>query len=787
MIRQRLVANFDRMTARKNYRLTASGKSFFSCRIARALERCGSDDLTLLNRRYFRSFEHVDSTASFFAEHFGDKRDRILRQADLIISGKISLLGHENVSFGDPIRWHYDPFSGTESPKRFWMDMDFLDFETVGDHKIIWELNRHQYMVVLGKAYFMSRDEKYVRAWMDQVDQWMCANHPKNGVNWTSCLEIAFRSIAWIWCLLLFKDSRLMDEEYHSRYMQFLFLNGLHIESNLSRYFSPNTHLTGEALGLMYLGLLFQETKEGMRWLKKSIDVLSNELEAQILPDGVYYEHASYYHRYTVDIYLHMYVLMTRNSLPLPPSLAQKLLLLLDFLAKSQKPDGKTPLFGDDDGGKLMYLNDDAYDDFRSSLSTGAVIFQQPNYKWLSGGFNEETLWLLGSEAFDVYRALNAAEPEETSAAFPVAGYFIMRDSWRKDASYMFIDCGSSGRGTGCHAHDDRLSIQACMGGKNFLIDPGTFTYTTSRELRDYFRSSLAHNTFSADGISQSKPGGSFSWSSISIPIGHTWIAHGDFDFFSGAGVSYRYLRKPIAHNRDILFIKRIGTWIILDSIACEHNHDISIRFHFASIKASICDNKFMVSAAEGPHGVISIYSDPPAVLSVEEDIRSPVYSICEAAKTGVCFIPNTASSSVVALLAPAGESRDWRCSFEEGTATIRSSIGEQEGGDFIWINQKRAFMVVCVGLHSDFRWIWKRIDAQSGATRYVCVDGKNIALEGICTLAFEPRADHAIIDCMERNVIIELPAGTSCSHELHDRGISLFVNGVRESGERDR
>ena len=46
------------------------------------------------------------------------------------------------------------------------------------------------------------------------------------------------------------------------RVLKFLYLNGRHLETYLSTYFSPNTHLTGEALGLFYLGTLLPEFKD---------------------------------------------------------------------------------------------------------------------------------------------------------------------------------------------------------------------------------------------------------------------------------------------------------------------------------------------------------------------------------------------------------------------------------------------------------------------------------------------------------------------------------------------
>ena len=43
------------------------------------------------------------------------------------------------------------------------------------------------------------------------------------------------------------------------RLLKFLEVSARHVERYLSTYFSPNTHLTGEALGLLYIGTQFPE------------------------------------------------------------------------------------------------------------------------------------------------------------------------------------------------------------------------------------------------------------------------------------------------------------------------------------------------------------------------------------------------------------------------------------------------------------------------------------------------------------------------------------------------
>src|SRR5688500_14125950 len=212
----------------------------------------------------------------------------------------------------------------------------------------------------------------------------MDANPPKLGINWASSLEVAFRSISWLWALYFFKDA--VPVETLKRALKFLYLNARHLESYLSTYFSPNTHLTGEALGLFYLGTLLPEFKEAKRWRDLGSCILIEQLPIHVRRDGVYFEQSSYYHRYTTDFYIHFLLLSRANNFPLPGQVEESLVLLLDHLMYITRPDGTTPLFGDDDGGRLAMLDVRAANDFRGTLAIGAVLFDRGDYKFVAEG-----------------------------------------------------------------------------------------------------------------------------------------------------------------------------------------------------------------------------------------------------------------------------------------------------------------------------------------------------------------------------------------------------------------
>ena len=532
--------------------------------------------------RFFAAFNSREQTVAEFRRRWPEAEPRIIAAADRIAEGTFDLLGLRDLKLGETIDWHLEPISGKRTPLVHWSQLNYLDATVAGDKKITWELNRHQYFLTLGRAYWLTGDERYAETFVSHVTSWMQQNPPKLGINWASSLEIAFRSISWLWALQFFAGSPSLSADVLLRLTKFLYLNASHLETYLSTYFSPNTHLTGEALGLFYIGLLMPQFRDAARWRDLGLDILTSQLPRHVQPDGVYFEQSSYYHRYTTDFYIHLAILLRRNGMTLPPELEPRLELLLDHLMHITRPDGTTPLFGDDDGGRLVMLDDRAGNDFRAALATGAVLFDRADYKFVAGEAAEETLWLLGVEGLRAFAEIDARPPEKQSVAFDDGGYYVMRDGWSPTSNYLLFDCGPHGMANCGHAHADALAIEVAANGETVLVDPGTFTYTGSRELRDWFRSSMAHNTVTVDRESSSVPADTFSWKTRTAGQRLAWIEHERFTYVSGRHNGYEPLAKPGTHTRSILFLKR-DYWIMCDRLDLSARHPLNLWFHFNS------------------------------------------------------------------------------------------------------------------------------------------------------------------------------------------------------------
>jgi Heparinase II/III-like protein/Heparinase II/III N-terminus len=531
---------------------------------------------------FFTSFQELETTAAAFKSRWPATVQQLIDKADRICAGRFDLLGYKNLNFGDPIDWQFEPLTGKRIPLLHWSKLDYLDADVAGDKKIIWELNRHQYFVTLGQAYCLTGNKRYADLFAAHLNAWMDANPPKLGINWASSLEVAFRSMSWLWALHFFKSSSSISNDLFKRAWKFLYLSARHLESYLSTYFSPNTHLTGEALGLFFIGTLLPEFKEARRWRDLGAEILIEQLPIHVQPDGVYFEQSSYYHRYTTDFYLHFLLLARANNFQLPSEVERSLVLLLDHLMYLTRPDGTTPLFGDDDGGRLAMLDVRASNDFRGTLAVGAVAFDRADYRFVAAEAAEELVWIMGADGVAKFDLIVPKQPAKTSVAFPNGGYFVMRDGWTRDANYLLFDCGPHGSLACGHAHADALAIDVAANGHTVLVDPGTCTYTGSKDLRDWFRGSAAHNTVTVDGESSSAPNGPFSWQSIAQCSLENWVSSDRFDFISARHDGFSRLPDPVTVMREILFLKG-DYWIIRDLVVATREHRVDISFHFDS------------------------------------------------------------------------------------------------------------------------------------------------------------------------------------------------------------
>jgi hypothetical protein len=528
--------------------------------------------------------------------------DVVAAATDTVAGRRFDLLGYRMLSFGDPIDWHLDPVWTRRSPLVHWSQINPLDPAVVGDSKIVWELNRHQWIVRLAQAWTLTGDERYAEACTGSIDAWLDANPPAAGINWASSLEVSYRLISWCWTLLLLRDVPTLSGEWVMKVLAAIEVHAAHVKRYLSYYFSPNTHLTGEALGLFYAGVLLREFHDAPRWREVGSRILLTESRRQITADGVHFEQSTCYHRYTLEIYLHFLVLAEQNAVPVPPAIVDCVRQMVDFLLAVRQPDGSIPVIGDADGGALLPLSRRSLSNCGGVFATAAAMFDRPDFAWAAKGLAPEVLWLLGTEGLQRFDALRPAAPVgPASRVFPAGGYAVLRDTWGGDGHQMIVDIGPLGCPVSSgHGHADLLSVQCAAFGEPFLVDPGNYCYTTESEWRDYFRSSAAHNTVVVDGQSQSEPAGPFGWLRRPRVRLREWHSTPELDFVDAEHDAFRAGTDAIVHRRRVLFVKP-RYWIVVDDLIGTSQHQINLTFQFAPMQVTLGPNRW--ARAQSPSG----------------------------------------------------------------------------------------------------------------------------------------------------------------------------------------
>jgi hypothetical protein len=571
---------------------------------------------------FFFSPREIPDLVDLVRERVPEQVTSIIRRADQIVQHRFDLLGYRDLAYGSPIDWHTDKVHKKRAPSRIFYRVKYLDFAEVGDAKVTWELNRHQHLVTLAKAYHLTGDSRFREDLIRQWYHWQAVNPYPTGINWTSSLEVAFRALSWLWVRALLAESPVLTKEFAHDLLRALALSGRYIERYLSTYFSPNTHLLGEGVALFFLGTLCPSLRSSARWREKGWKIVLDEARHQVYADGMHFEQSVYYHVYALDFFIHAALLAAQNGIATPPEFDATIARMIDALATLSRA-GVAPRFGDDDGGRLFDPARNKTEHMLDPLATGAILFGRSDLKALSGGLCEETLWLLGRAGARRFDEIRNVPPAMESKALPGGGLYVMAAS-DPVPQQLILDAGPQGSLSAGHGHADALSVQLLAGGRALLTDPGTFEYVGEGPERNHFRSTAAHNTLVVDGLDQSEPAGPFAWTRLTRSSVERWINGQTFDLLVAKHDGYERLDPPVTHRRWA-FHKKNSFWIVRDLALGSGRRRLELPWHLGpDLKPSESPGTF--AGSDGPGITIIGVQDPHWSSNVGEAAWSEAY-----------------------------------------------------------------------------------------------------------------------------------------------------------------
>lgn len=423
-----------------------------------------------------------------------DEQREILKHADAAMAGRVSILG--GIADITTPNWHRDFKTGhVWVPGKFHRRYRTTNTGTNDDVKTVWELSRCHFLLWLGQAYKLTSDIKYAKSLIALISNWISHNPYACSINWTCPMEVAIRAINWMYSLCFVAD--YVEDKVLAAINQNLFLHGRFIYENLEEQYKYNAnHYATNVLGLLYIGALYKDScSEAGTWYEYAKKAFDYEVRTQLLPSGAHFERSISYHRLISEIFLFSYSLISRieERYNQPLDIRARLIHMVDFVEGYLKPSTRAaPQLGDNDDGRILPFIPRPYCEHQYILSLGKKI--------LGRGYDSDVLHgeALYVEPTNLLNEITSSKYTGGSYIAEDAGFAFLRNNHFYAA---FTNTGISRylpsrqvRKIGTHTHIDMLSIELSTERSDFIVDPGSYTYTADKVKRDLYRSAESHN-----------------------------------------------------------------------------------------------------------------------------------------------------------------------------------------------------------------------------------------------------------------------------------------------------
>lgn len=540
--------------------------------------------------------------------HISTKEQQIiLESANLTLNHQFDYLGSAPVHM-PKIRWHDDFKTGFSWTKGVYYLKQRSSTKKGADIKVPWELSRCHHLLWLGEAFLISKDEKYAKEVVEEIEDWWKENPFLYSVNWTCTMDVAIRAVNWMYAVCMVLDSSAVSDVFVDALYKSLYQHGWYIFNNLERSIPySNNHLFSDLAGLLFLAFLFKDTKRGGKWLEYSRVALYDEIRCQILPSGAQYERSVSYHRLMTEMVASSVQLLKRQNVSVPSDIDYRMASMFSFIDAYTKPNGLAPLIEDNDDGRFLpFVKRD---------------FRYHNY--LLDESSAECLFLTAGAPPLKYDTV------KKSQMFGDVGHCVLKD---KDI-YLFVTNGEQSsypvakKTLGTHTHNDKLSFELVLGGEDIIIDPGAYVYTPIPDKSNEFRSTIKHNTILVDNEEQN----------IIAPnnvFGVTKNSHSTlFNMLSEDSVEgeYKTFQGRLTHHRR--FAIKDNSLIISDGITkAGGNHCAILSYHLSPYVEVKIDGD-LVKLHTSSYSV-ELSFDKKSDIVVVDDTVSPSYGILEPSKT---------------------------------------------------------------------------------------------------------------------------------------------------------
>jgi len=436
----------------------------------------------------WRRLSHVDSASIRHVRKFGQIVRNNLRASDCVVRtdaiqmNRFPCLGYGDGEIPRGGGWHADQFNGYAWSNSYFAGIDFVAASSRCDVKIPWEYSRLQYLLWLADASVSIGDDAdhNIECFSRLARDWVESNPVGFGVNWTSAMEVAIRSVNLGLGVAVLADD--LDEELFNTLVGSLADHLKFIERFPEYSDVPGNHYLANLMGLCFLSCLLYGADSNKA--EKYFSMFSDEANRQFEPAGGHFERAPTYHRLCLDMVA--IVLALQKNLGGDISLQRVFERGITFCDAICSNGGRLPVFGDNDSGHVIWFGEDARDftalsDFLSFIrGTGKT----------EGIAEDRRRWLSAIAGLRPEVAGELAKPQRHTI-WNGSGFVAAR----AENVVTVMRVGAQGlEGRAPHDHDDSMSLWVFLGDEDLIVDAGCHSYTLDPALREYAIGSGAHN-----------------------------------------------------------------------------------------------------------------------------------------------------------------------------------------------------------------------------------------------------------------------------------------------------
>ncbi len=483
------------------------------------------------------------------------------------------------------INWQKDILSDEVFPPSFYRKIKIRENPFLSA-KSVWEINRLQFLTSICINYIVTKSKSDLDLFIEMNKSWSSQNQFLKGINWYSNIEVNLRLITWFLCWEILDADNLISKDISFKefvendWLPLIKKHCIYSYENPSKFSSANNHLISEYAGL-FIASSKWASKESGKWVNYAQKGLENEIIKQHSENGINKEEAAEYIQFITDFFLLSFIVGEKTNRPFSRRYKQQLYKIFCYIYDFLDCNGNFPKYGDEDDGKCFILDfDKKFNNFRSLLTSGAIIFNDPVLKSKSNGFDIKNHFLFGDTGKSVYEFIPDIRCNESSKFFRDEGHFFFRKKENGKEIYMHFDAAPLGfLSIAAHGHTDALSFILHVDGQPVFIDSGTYTYHTEPEWRQYFIGTLAHNTIRINQKDQAVNGGPTLWIKHYKTTVIDLMSSGDIDCVKATHNGY--LKENAQHIREIVFDKLKNEFQIIDTIVVRKNCKIRVEIPF--------------------------------------------------------------------------------------------------------------------------------------------------------------------------------------------------------------